>query len=459
MDFFTKYPMTDAHELNLDWIIKTVKRVEKIVDDFTVFNTITWAGIWDATKSYTKWNIVQDVDGNGYISIQPVPANVNISNTDYWVEVADYDALYAAFNSRITNLENAVNTLENTTIPDINNDISDINDKLANLNNKQIIIICDSYGNHVNADGNNFYVQAFANLNFTDYYDFHRGSAGFTQAGTYNFLTVLTDNESVITDKTLITDVIVCGGANDQGDPSLIAANMQSFITYVKTNYINAKIHIGHFSNSIEPTYSPNLLASIMEYKKCVDMGASYIDNSQYVMIKLEHFDTDNVHPSVTGVNALTKYFESYILTHHIDVLETAETTLEPLAAGFTIASDTLKFQQHNGQITAYGSGGGGALALSFSTPLSFTPGDNMKDNLLSVTGGFFYSLNNIKTYLSTLNGNQGVWKSGYMYARNIGNNKTVNVGLFIYSENSVTMPDGVLYINIGPQTFSALQN
>lgn len=101
MGFINKYPYTDFHELNLDWILSTIKNVEKEVDDFTVFNSITWSGDWDASKSYVKWSIAQDFDGNGYISIKPVPKNVPLTNNNYWRLIAKYSDLYGAFNARI----------------------------------------------------------------------------------------------------------------------------------------------------------------------------------------------------------------------------------------------------------------------------------------------------------------------------------------------------------------------
>lgn len=103
--FFDKYPYTDMHELNLDWILAKMKELDQQMDDFTVYNQITWAGVWDATKSYVKWSIVQDTGGNGYLSLQPVPPNVPLTSTAYWTRVANYDALYAAFNIRISALE------------------------------------------------------------------------------------------------------------------------------------------------------------------------------------------------------------------------------------------------------------------------------------------------------------------------------------------------------------------
>lgn len=104
-NFFNNYPYTDFHEMNLDWVLKKIKEVEKTVNDFTVYNKLTWCGEWDASKSYVKWSIVQDSDGNGYISIKPVPKNVNITDSDYWTLIAKYSDLYGAFNSRIQMLE------------------------------------------------------------------------------------------------------------------------------------------------------------------------------------------------------------------------------------------------------------------------------------------------------------------------------------------------------------------
>ena len=104
MLFGYKYPYTDLHDLNLDWIIRVVKDVTKEVDDFVAFNKVTFRGTWDGSP-YPAWTVVDDGSGNGFLSLQPVPANVPLTDTAYWQQVASYSTIYSAFNSRITALE------------------------------------------------------------------------------------------------------------------------------------------------------------------------------------------------------------------------------------------------------------------------------------------------------------------------------------------------------------------
>lgn len=83
--FLNQFPYSDFHEMNLDWIIRTVKALESEMKDFKLINQMTFEGTWDITKQYKPYSIVFDYDsGYSYLSKRPVPSGVPISDPDYW---------------------------------------------------------------------------------------------------------------------------------------------------------------------------------------------------------------------------------------------------------------------------------------------------------------------------------------------------------------------------------------
>ena len=103
--FFHNYPYTDAHELNLDWLIAQIKAINSTLSNFIVMNTIKYADPfqWNITTQYESNTIVMDpVTGVAYISTKPVPAGISISNTDFWTAVFDLSLMFANYNDNIT---------------------------------------------------------------------------------------------------------------------------------------------------------------------------------------------------------------------------------------------------------------------------------------------------------------------------------------------------------------------
>lgn len=91
--FDHKYPYTDIGELNLDWVIEKIKEMEHDLKNFINLNTIKYADpiLWSITTQYEANTVVVDpATGNAFISIQPVPSGVSISNTDYWTQIYNY---------------------------------------------------------------------------------------------------------------------------------------------------------------------------------------------------------------------------------------------------------------------------------------------------------------------------------------------------------------------------------
>lgn len=90
--FFNKYPYTDFHELNLSWVIATLTELDEEIKKFVSLNAIKYADPiqWNITKQYeTNTVVIDPLTGTAYISVQPVPSGVALTNTDYWTVVFD----------------------------------------------------------------------------------------------------------------------------------------------------------------------------------------------------------------------------------------------------------------------------------------------------------------------------------------------------------------------------------
>ena len=95
MGLFDNFPYTNFHELNLDWILQMLQKIDKTMDEFVAINALKYADPiqWNIVRQYEKNTIVIDpLSGTAYISVQPVPSGVIITNTDYWTVVFDLGA-------------------------------------------------------------------------------------------------------------------------------------------------------------------------------------------------------------------------------------------------------------------------------------------------------------------------------------------------------------------------------
>lgn len=113
--FENGYPYTDFHELNADWIIKTINKLAKDMADFVNMNAVKFADPlqWSIGTNYEQSTIVIDNNGNAYISKVPVPAGIDISNEDYWLNIFNFDNYVEKANKNLTD-----NYFKNVTYPD-----------------------------------------------------------------------------------------------------------------------------------------------------------------------------------------------------------------------------------------------------------------------------------------------------------------------------------------------------
>lgn len=155
--FNHQFPYSDLHELNLDWLIKEVKRVTSEMESFKGINEIKYEGSWDISKQYGIWTIVNTND-YAYMSVKPVPAGVDILNESYWIGIApftidqsfDTDSINAISNKAVSNKFEQLDA----SIANINTDIDIANTKIdaINANIESIDTNIDSLESSINEE-------------------------------------------------------------------------------------------------------------------------------------------------------------------------------------------------------------------------------------------------------------------------------------------------------------------
>lgn len=103
-----RYPYTNDHELNLGWVLATIKAQESELSKFVALNTVKYADPfdWNITTQYATNTVVfNPADMTAYISVQPVPSGVQIDNTEYWTPIFTLADIFTAYKTSITPVE------------------------------------------------------------------------------------------------------------------------------------------------------------------------------------------------------------------------------------------------------------------------------------------------------------------------------------------------------------------
>lgn len=412
---------------------------------------------WDKAKSYEPLTIVT-YQGDSYTSKTFVPAQTEITNTEFWVRTASYNAQVEqyrkevqevftkmddleesvnnsisgfdtkltqtetkvnSYETRISNLENdnttnkaniSTNTSEITTlksqIESINteissldsrveaneNSISTINENLTNLSNlvknRRFIVIGDSY-----CDGTNSWIKSMQNYlgkNDTDYVKSYMGGAGFAHkggaSGSKNFLELLQGVSA--TNPDTITDIVVCGGANNYPEDTNTILNgtggIQEFVRYAKSTYPNATVHIGFIGVNLNN--NDNIPRAINAYKQCTKFGAKYLNNVEFILPSYTLLQSDFIHPNEQGDYQLGVYITNAVLTGSCDVNYSYEklsivneSYISSITGGFA------SYRQNNVErLVSTG------IGVYFSKPQQITANDQSKVKVATIQNGSF---------------------------------------------------------------------
>ena len=112
MGLYDHWPYTNFHELNLTWLLRLMEELSNKVDNFVALNTIKYADPiqWNITTQYeANTVVVNPQSGTAYLSSQPVPAGVLLTNTDYWSVIFTLDVISS--NKNITLRDDGSNVL------------------------------------------------------------------------------------------------------------------------------------------------------------------------------------------------------------------------------------------------------------------------------------------------------------------------------------------------------------
>lgn len=343
MAFFSKYPYQDNHELNLDWCIAKIRQMEIDWDEFKAVNTITVGGVWDITKAYAKYTIVDD--GNyGYLSIKPVPAGILITNTEYWMKVADYSGMIVALQARVAALEATVGDNTSGLVKDMNDaqsditniqgDITTIQGDITNLNTAisrmnlisgTIVCIGDSYLEGYNPGGSNVTgwgdtLRSMLGKASNKMKSYYKGGTGFcaTQGGE-NFITLVgTAAADATIDNDDVTLVLFGGGWNDKGyTAAQLSTAITSALNAVASNFPNARAMFAYMAwdeNSGNFTvynklYLPDRYAQATAGTKMI-----YLESIYQALQFRNYLFNDGTHPNSNGQKAIASALMSALL-------------------------------------------------------------------------------------------------------------------------------------------------
>ena len=186
---------------------------------------------------------------------------------------------------------------------------------------RKYILIGDSYGEGYNPDGNVTgwcqRVVTQLQLNINDYVIKYKGGCGFYhRSDNKNFETLL-DEAGATVDKLSITDIIVCGGWNDNSDTIQNVYNaVLSFIAKVRAQYPNATMHIGMIGASNDAAVKTRLQNTVLycyQYGALADV-ARYINNIEYA-ISYNNLASDGIHINADGEVQVTNAIVQYLKT------------------------------------------------------------------------------------------------------------------------------------------------
>lgn len=264
--------------------------------------------VHNPSNTYEALELVQDASGTTYLSVQPVPAGIALSNTDYWILTAVTNAQLEQLLTQVNDLTTDVETLQKENIYD--------------FSNKKVIFIGDSYGTGVTSAGTftpwTERVAEYLNIPSANYYSLCTDGAGFVSGSTIEnsfYHHINTASTSITWPVDEVNMVIICGGANDYNFSSSLITNstynIPSTIELAHTKFPNATIYVGMISHNFAPAIKSygfdKQLQTLKYYQQSARYGATYLTGVENALHDITLLASDGNHPLDEGQQTIAQ--------------------------------------------------------------------------------------------------------------------------------------------------------
>lgn len=236
------------------------------------------------------------------------------------------------------------------------------------LKNRKILFVADSYGT-----GHGL-ATPFTTI-IIDELDNGSQQVSVGGAGFYQKPTFLSNLQAAgIQNPETFTDVVVCGGYNDGKTAitySQIVGAMNSFFTYVKQRFVNARLWLmplGWCSDNSTIRYR----LAYTTYSAYADGAAAndviYVDSIQRALHVYSRFSDDYVHPNQDGQNKIADYVRQALIggVPKIAAASTVEWQIRDRSNWDTSVNLFEGFDEHSAFIRS------GIVDITYSSPLDF---------------------------------------------------------------------------------------
>lgn len=313
---FNKYPYSDVHELNLDWIIDICRKAESQLSAIGE----------NVSDILEKWK------NDGTLQ-QMVNDNLAVNLSD--------------INNKITALTNNITSLSNSLASKVN--------KIKN-----VVCIGDSYLEGYTPDGTiTGWGDRLASLSGWTVHKYYKGGAGFTNTvDNINFTTLLNNAKNGVPDANKIDLVIVAGGYNEGNGIS--RNNVKNWVDTARNYFPHAIIAVGYIAvHGTRSVYSVN--ASVAAYTQEISGCMSLGDLSGALITDLTlNVSSDGIHPNGTGQSMIASAIYNAVrgVRHVTNIRSASVRTDDEGFLFFSCANNNLLFTTING-----GTGAGNLLS------------------------------------------------------------------------------------------------